>query len=68
MIRVGCDASYDVTRLAWVLQDLPVEVTGRIRADRVLRLPVPPRVPGTNGRQPKHGGELHQLRPNNGLD
>nr|WP_242625081.1 transposase [Krasilnikovia cinnamomea] len=41
-ILVVCDAGYDVTRLAWVLRDLPVEVAGRIRADRVPQLPAPP--------------------------
>nr|WP_280526120.1 transposase [Couchioplanes caeruleus] len=39
---IVCDAGYDVTRLAYVLRDLPVEVCGRIRADRVLRLPAQP--------------------------
>ena len=38
---------YDVTRLAWLLADLPVEVPGRLRADRVMQLPAPPRRPGT---------------------
>ncbi|ALV39242.1 hypothetical protein AS200_44935 (plasmid) [Streptomyces sp. CdTB01] len=33
---------YDVTRLAWVLRDLPVELVRRIRSDRVMRLPKPP--------------------------
>lgn len=27
------DAGYDVTRLAWVLRDLPVELVGRVRSD-----------------------------------
>lgn len=57
-ILIVCDAGYDVTRLAFVLADLPVEMLGRIRSDRVLRLPIPPRIPGTNGRPPKHGGEF----------
>ena len=48
----------DVTRLAWLLADLPVELLGRLRSDRVMRLPVPPRRPGTNGRPRKHGREL----------
>lgn len=34
------DAGYDVTRLAWVLRDLPVELAGRVRSDRVMRLPL----------------------------
>jgi hypothetical protein len=32
-------AGYDVTRPAWVLRDLPVELVGRVRSDRVMRLP-----------------------------
>lgn len=52
------DAGYDVSRLAFLLNDLPVEVLGRIRADRVLRLPAAARQPGEFGRPPKHGGEF----------
>lgn len=62
-ILVVMDAGYDVTRLAYVLADLPVEVLGRIRSDRVLRLPKPPRAPGTNGRPPKHGPEFALAKP-----
>jgi hypothetical protein len=57
-ILVVFDAGYDVTRLAWLLADLPVELLGRLRSDRVLQLPAPPRQPGTVGRPRKHGGEL----------
>ncbi len=57
-ILVIFDAGYDVTRLAFLLADLPVEVLGRLRSDRVMRLPAPPRQPGTNGRPRKHGREL----------
>jgi hypothetical protein len=57
-ILVVCDTGYDTARLAWVLADLPVQVLGRIRADRVLRLPTPARAPGTSGRPRKHGGEF----------
>jgi len=52
------DAGYDLAHLAFLLTDLPVEIVGRIRADRVLRLPAPPREPGLNGRPPKHGKEF----------
>ena len=52
-ILVVFDAGYDVTRLAWLLADLPVELLGRLRADRVMRLPAPPRLPGTNGLAPQ---------------
>jgi hypothetical protein len=31
---------------------------GRLRSDRVMQLPAPPRQPGTMGRPRKHGGEL----------
>jgi DDE superfamily endonuclease len=57
-ILVVFDAGYDVTRLAWLLADLPVELLGRLRSDRVMQLPVPPRQPGTMGRPRKHGGQL----------
>ena len=30
------DAGYDLTRLAWLLADLPVEVCARLRTDRVV--------------------------------
>ena len=37
------DVGYDVPRLAFLLADLPIEVLGRLRSDRVLYLPVPAR-------------------------
>ncbi|WP_369265192.1 NF041680 family putative transposase [Streptomyces sp. R35] len=62
---VVMDAGYDVTRLAWVLRDLPVELVGRLRSDRVLR--VPPRPLSFTyqplGRTPKHGAELRLAKP-----
>ncbi|WP_218009975.1 transposase [Actinomadura kijaniata] len=57
-IVIVSDAGYDVTRLEWVPRDLPVELVGRVRSDRVMRLPKPPRQQGTNGRPPKHGPEF----------
>ncbi len=57
-ILVVLDAGYDAPRIAHLLGELPVEILGRMRSDRVLRRAVPPRVPGTNGRPPKHGGEF----------
>jgi hypothetical protein len=57
-ILVIVDAGYDVPRLSFQLADLPVEVLGRLRSDRVMRLPAAPRQPGTRGRPRKHGGEL----------
>jgi hypothetical protein len=62
---VVMDAGYDVTRLAWLLRDLPVELVGRLRSDRVLR--VPPRPLSFTyqplGRPRKHGLELRLAKP-----
>ena len=57
-ILVIFDAGYDITRLAYLLAGLPAQVLGRLRSDRVMQLPAPPRQPGTVGRPRKHGGEL----------
>jgi len=62
-VLVIFDAGYDVTRLAFLLAGLPVEVLGRLRSDRVMQLPAPPREPGTMGRPRKHGGELALADP-----
>jgi hypothetical protein len=62
-VLVVFDAGYDVTRLAWLLADLPVELLGRLRSDRVMLLPAPPRPPGAKGRPRKHGGELALADP-----
>jgi hypothetical protein len=57
------DSGYDLTRLAWLLRDLPVEVPGRLRSDRVMYFPAPERVPGANGRPPRHGAALKLQDP-----
>jgi hypothetical protein len=62
-ILIIFDAGYDVPRLAWQLSDLPVELLGRLRSDRVMQLPAPPRRPGAMGRPRKHGGELALADP-----
>ena len=62
-ILVVFDAGYDVTRLSFLLADLPVELLGRLRSDRVMQLPAPPRQPGAIGRPRKHGGELALADP-----
>ncbi|MCX4681914.1 transposase [Streptomyces sp. NBC_01433] len=62
-IVIVADSGYDVTRLAWVLRDLPAELVGRVRSDRVIRLPKPPRMPGINGQPPKHGPEFRFTKP-----
>lgn len=58
-ILVVFDAGYDAPRIAYLLSDLPVRVLGRMRSDRVLRRPTPPRVHNPlGGRFPKHGAEF----------
>ena len=52
------DAGYDPARLAWLLRDLPVQVTGRLGTNRVLWLPPSPRLPGQMGRPVMHGPEV----------
>ena len=36
-ILIVLDAGYEAPRIAWLLRDLPVEILGRMRSDRVLR-------------------------------
>ena len=62
-ILVIFDAGYDVTRLSFLLADLPADLLGRLRSDRVMQLPAPPRQPGALGRPRKHGGELALADP-----
>jgi len=57
-IMVIFDAGYEPARLAWLLRDLPVQVTGRLGTNRVLRLPPPGRRPDQMGRPRRHGAEL----------
>lgn len=62
-ILIVVDAGYDVPRLAFLLRDMPVEVLGRMRSDRVMRRPAPSRedfdrAHPYGGRYPKHGGEF----------
>jgi hypothetical protein len=71
-ILVIFDAGYDPMRLACRLADLPVEVLGRLRSDRVLHFPVPAWQPdfpvpawqpGTQGRPRRHGSEFAVADP-----
>lgn len=57
-VLIVLDAGYDVVRLAFLLADLPVELLGRLRSDRVLYFPPPPQPPGKVGRKPKRGAEF----------
>jgi len=62
-ILVVFDAGYDLTRLAWLLAGLPVEVAGRLRRDRVMHFPPMPRPAGTAGRPRRHGPRLDLSDP-----
>jgi hypothetical protein len=61
-ILIVFDAGYDVTRLTHLLADLPVELLGRVRSDRVLHFPAPPQ-PGAVGRPAKHGPDFALTDP-----
>ena len=54
-ILVVFDSGYDLTRLAWLLRDLPAEVAGWLRSDRVMYFPAPPR-PANPARTAAHPG------------
>lgn len=58
-ILIVLDSGYDAPRIAHLLSGLPVQILGRLRSDRVMRRPTPPRVyDPKGGRPPKHGGEF----------
>ncbi len=56
-IWIVLDSGYDVCRLALLLADLPVQLIGRLRSDRVLARPVEPRSEA-RGRPRRHGPPL----------
>ncbi len=64
-ILVVFDAGHDASRMAHLLDGLPVEVLGRLRSDRVMRTPVPrPWIsPPQGGRPPKYGKEFRYPKP-----
>ncbi|GIE82043.1 hypothetical protein Aph02nite_79930 [Actinoplanes philippinensis] len=58
-ILIVLDAGYEAPCVAWLLRDLPVEILGRMRSDRVLRRATPPRIYNPDGGRPaKNGGEF----------
>src|SRR3954462_3550830 len=60
-ILVVLDSGYDVCRLAFLLADLPIQLIGRIRADRVMLPSAPPRPvarPRPLGRPRRHGAVM----------
>lgn len=54
-ILVVADAGYDVARLAYLLEDLPVVMVARVRSDRVYRRQAGPDPAGKAGRPTRHG-------------
>jgi hypothetical protein len=62
-ILIVADSGYDITRLAFVLRDLPVELLGRVRSDRVFYPPALARPAGAVGRPSRHGPEFALARP-----
>jgi DDE superfamily endonuclease len=62
-ILIVLDSGYDLTRLAWLLGGLPVEIAGRLRSDRVMYFPAPPREAGATGRPSRHGAALRLADP-----
>ncbi|MFE9328415.1 NF041680 family putative transposase [Nocardia sp. NPDC052278] len=57
-ILIVFDAGYDITRLEYLLADLPVELVGRISSDRVLALPASAPPAARTERPAKHGPEF----------
>lgn len=57
------DAGYDLPRLTWLLADLPVQILGRVRSDRVYYRPAGKRAGPTKGRPPRHGRRLALREP-----
>jgi hypothetical protein len=62
-ILVVADSGYDVTRLAWLLADLPVVLVARVRSNRVFHGPAEKRKGPTKGRRPRHGHRLALADP-----
>jgi hypothetical protein len=56
------DAGYEAPRIAWLLRDLPVEILGRMRSDRVLRRATPPRDVSAAGRTARQTRRRVRLR------
>lgn len=62
-IIVALDAGYNVTRLAWLLADLPVVLVARVRSGQVFWARPPERPPGARGRRLKHGQPVRTADP-----
>jgi DDE superfamily endonuclease len=62
-IIIAADAGYNATRLALLLDGLPVIIVARVRADRVFWAPAPPRAPGKAGHPARHGPPVRCADP-----
>ncbi len=63
-ILIVFDAGYDITRLAFLLADLPVQLVGRLRSNRSMYFSAPTaRCDGKPGRPPKHGAQFKLADP-----
>lgn len=62
-VIIAMDAGYPATRLAYLLKDLPVTLTARIRSNRVFRARPAPKAPGTPGAPARHGARLDCADP-----
>lgn len=65
-ILIVMDAGYNVTRLTWLLSDLPVVLVARLRSNRVFFGPPGIRRGPTKGRPPRHGAKLRLAQPEQG--
>jgi DDE superfamily endonuclease len=62
-ILIVADAGYDLSRLAFVLADLPVVIAGRVRSDRVFHFPAVNSYNPQGGRPARHGREFALAGP-----
>ena len=62
-ILIVMDSGYDVTRLRWLLADLPVTMLARVRSNRVFYASAGKRKGPTKGRGPRHGHKLTLADP-----
>jgi hypothetical protein len=57
------DAGYDIVRLTWLLADLPIQLLGRVRANRVMHGPPTVRSGRSRGRISRHGTKFAFTEP-----
>jgi hypothetical protein len=58
-VLIVTDSGYDIVRLAWLLRDLPVQLLGRVRSDRVFY--APPGAPHPHGGRPRRHAQPLKL-------